>query len=176
VPLEEQCAVAQQQIGYQQPGSEYHAHTANDMPSQIDRNGQGWTDMHACYSEDPGAKCEDASKTQPTYELTFGYCRPPNPACAQIPAGQSCPYQYPEGDAWKQTASQMGLMWEPTHAPFDPAMQTLWDCSPSSYTEDVDHTPMNLAQCKDACDRDPECGAFDIEAHTATGETGSECW
>merc|ERR1719271_236036 len=34
---------------------------------------------------------------------------------------------------------------------------------------------MSIASCQLACDVDPECGAFGIEAHTIKGVTRSEC-
>jgi hypothetical protein len=69
-----------------------------------------------------------------------------------------------------------GPTWEVGHQ----GAGELWDCSPTGGMDggalvDSGGPGMSKGQCQEACDRDFECGAFDTEAHTATGRTLSEC-
>ena len=64
-----------------------------------------------------------------------------------------------------------GPAWEEPHA----WAGELWDCSPTGGMDGPNKDGMSVSECRAACDADPECGAFDIESHTASGETASEC-
>jgi hypothetical protein len=156
VPLEQNCRAAVppppppaeqyideatgQPMTWFPPPEPTHAHTLADMPNQIDRNGGGWVDTGACFSEEP------------VYKLTTGFCRGPGGS---------------EDD---------NFMWPAGHQ----GAGSMWDCSPSggmdggSYLEEQGQG-LSRDQCKDFCDRDPMCGAFDIESHATSGQTRSEC-
>eukprot|EP01046_Picozoa_sp_COSAG06_P018904 COSAG06_NODE_1330_length_9845_cov_6.248204_2_plen_1304_part_00 len=74
----------------------------------------------------------------------------------------------PNGAAYELTIGYCrgGPAWEPGHAGYP----ELWDCTPGP-----ENAPLTLEECTAECNADPECGAFDIEAHTAGGQTESEC-
>lgn len=132
-----------------QPG-ETHAHTAADMPNQIDQYTEGWTDRRECFSEDPG------------YHLSQGYCRG-GPVWEQGHAG------YVQPGSWTPS-STLGEATPPT---WDCSPSGGMDGG--NLIANGNGPGLSKAQCQEACDNDIECGAFDVESHASSGLTRSEC-
>ena len=77
------------------------------------------------------------------------------------------------GDTYTNTDGYCrgGPAWEAPHN----GAGDLWDCSPTGGMDGVNADGALVIECQAACDADDLCGAFDIEAHSTTTGTRSEC-